>query len=201
MPSDDEEQSLRNCATATTTTTTSNLSTASNGSKRSSEASPTTGYYETNTSICYSKKPKASLTQQDLPSSSATGCCGLLYQDGWPGFQKANLRLSKRLKWFVETVNKVVLDEQITRNRNICTEMENLVHDLRKVANSSLECVSFQVGFLNTVGMMNAFKGIVKSRSMVSFIGIMENLQRNGYRDVVFDFVASHTEEGGVGKE
>ena len=79
--------------------------------------------------------------------------------------------------------------------------MENLVHDLRKVANSSLECVSFQVGFLNTEGMMNAFKGMVKSRSMVPFIDIMENLQRNGYRDVDFDFVASHTEEGGDGKE
>ena len=201
--SDDEGQSLRNCATATTTTTTANLlSTMSNGSKRFSEASPSTaGYYETNTSICYSKKPRVSPTQRDLPSSSATSSHGLLYQNVWPGFQKSNLRLSKRLKWFVETVNKVVLDEQITRNRNICTEMENLVHDLKKVANSSLECVSFQVGFLNTEGMMNAFKGMVKSRSMVPFIDIMENLQRNGYRDVDFDFVASHTEEGGDGKE
>ena len=207
LPSDDEGQSLRNCATAATTTTTANFSTTSNGSKRSSRASPSTPGYETTTSICYSsvnsKKPRVSPTQRDLPSSSATGSCGLLYHRVWPGFKKSNLRLSKRLKWFVETVNKVILNEQISsRDRNICTEMENLVHDLRKVANSGLEeCVSFKVGFLNTEGMMNAFKGVVKSRFMVPFIDIMENLQRNGYKDVVCEFVASHTEEGGDGEK
>ena len=84
---------------------------------------------------------------------------------------------------FVEIVNKVILNEQTTCNRNICTKKENLVHDdLRKVANLSLEFVSFDVGILNTEGMMNACKGMVKSHSMVPFIDIMENLQRNGYK-------------------